>query len=116
MAAILDRKAAQTPAATRATIEKSPPIKIHFKEFSEEPEDWTMWSKIHQSQLSALGCADVLTETAGSKTKVNRDNFDRGSADPDRLRKAQQVWASLVTSYKAVAFDIVNAKESASEA
>ena len=46
---------------------------------------------------------------------VNRDDFDRGSVDPDRLRKAQQAWVSLVTSCKGVAFDIVNAEESASE-
>ena len=116
MAAILDRRAHQTPAATRATIEKSPPIKAGFKEFSREPGDWTTWSKVHRTQLSALGCADALTETAGSKTKVNRDDFDRGSADPERLHKAQQAWVSLVTSCKGVAFDIVNTKESASEA
>ena len=41
MAAILERRAGQTPTATRSTIEKSPPIKIDFKEFSGEPEDWT---------------------------------------------------------------------------
>ena len=116
MAAILDRRADQNPAATKSTIEKSPPIKIDFKEFSGEPEDWTTWSRIHRAQLSALGCADALTETAGSETKVNRDDFDRGSADRDRLRKAQQAWVSLVTSCKGVAFDIVNAERSASEA
>ena len=83
MAVILDRRADQTPAATRATIEKSSPIKIDFKEFSGEPEDWTTWSNIHRTQLSALGCADALTETEGSETKVNRDDFDCGSADQD---------------------------------
>ena len=60
-----------------------------------------------------LGCADALTETAGSKTKVNRDDIDRSSADPNQLRKAQQIWVSLVTLCKGVAFDIVNAVESA---
>ena len=39
MAAKLERKADQTPAATRPTIEKSLPIKIDFKKFSGEPED-----------------------------------------------------------------------------
>ena len=116
MAAILKRIADQTPAADRSTIEKSPPIEIDFLEFSHEPEDWTMWSKSHRAQLSVLGCADALTETAGDETKVNRDDFDRGSADPDQLHKAQQAWVSLVTSCKGVAFDIVNAEESASEA
>ena len=96
MATILDRRAGQTPATTRSTIENSPSIKIDFKEFSGEPEGWTTWSKVHQAQISALGCADGLTETAGDKMKVNRDDFDRGSADPDRLRKAQQAWVSLV--------------------
>ena len=116
MAAILNKRADQTPAATRSTIEKTPPIKINLKEFSGEPEDWTTWSKVHRAQLSALGCVDALTETTCDKTKVNRDGFDRGSVDPDRLRKAQQAWVSLVTSCKGGAFDILNAEESASEA
>ena len=116
MATILERRADQTPTATRSTIEKSPPIKIDFKEFSGEPEDWTTWSRVHRAQLSALGCADALTETAGDETKVNCDDFDRGSVDPDQLRKAQQAWVSLVNSCKGVAVDIVNAEESVSEA
>ena len=116
MAAILERRAGQTPTAAGSTIEKSPPIKIDFKEFSGEPEDWTTWSEVHRAQLSALGCADALTETAGDETKVNRDDFDRGSVGPDRLHKAQQAWISLVTSYKGAAFDILNAEESASQA
>ena len=41
MAAILERRAEQTPTAIRSTIEKFPTIKIDFKEFSGEPEDWT---------------------------------------------------------------------------
>ena len=99
--------------ATISTIEKSP---IDFKEFSGEPEDWTTWSKVHRDQLLALGCADALTGAAGDETEVNRDDFDRGSVEPDRLRKPQQAWVSLVTSCKGVAFDIVNTEESASEA
>ena len=55
-------------------------------------------------------------ETAGSDTKVNRDDFDRGSANPERLHKAQQVWVSLVTPCKGVAFDIMSTKDFASEA
>ena len=51
MAAILERRADQTPTTTRCMIEKSPPIKIDFKEFSGEPEDWTTWSKVHRAQL-----------------------------------------------------------------
>ena len=117
MAAILDRRADQTSAATRSTIEKSPPIKIDFKEFSGKSEDWTTWSKVHRAELSALECADALTETAGDETKVNRDDFDYGRVDSDQLHKAQQAWVSLVTSCKAVAFDIiVNAEESVGEA
>ena len=116
MVTILDRRAGQTSTATRSTIEKSPPIKIDFKEFSGEPEDWTTWSKVDRAQLSALGCADARTKTAGDETKVNRYDFDRGNVDPDQLHKAQQAWVSLVTSCNGVAFDIVNAEESASEA
>ena len=37
MAAILERRAGQTPTTTRSTIEKSPPIKIDFKEFAGNP-------------------------------------------------------------------------------
>ena len=116
MAAILERRAGKTPTATRSTVEKSPPIRIDLKEFSGEPEDWTTLSNAHQAQLSALGCADALTKTAGDETKVNRDDFDRGSVDPNQLHKAQQAWVSLVTSCKGISFDIVNAEESASEA
>ena len=115
-AIILERRADQTPAAIRPTIEKSLTTKINFKEFSGAPEDWTTWSKVHRAQLSALGCADALTETVGDDTWVNREDFDRGSADPDQLHKVQQTWVSLVTSCKGVAFDIiVNAEESANE-
>ena len=39
MAATLERRADQTPTATRSTIEKSAPIKIDFKKFSGEPEN-----------------------------------------------------------------------------
>ena len=116
MVTVLERRADQTPAATRSTIEKSPPIKIDFKEFSGEPEDWTTWSKVHRAQLSALACAGELMETAGDEKKVSRDDFGRGSADPDQLHRAQQAWVLLVTSCKGVAFDIVNAEESVSEA
>ena len=116
MAAILERRAGQTPTATRSTIEKSPPIKIDFKEFFGEPKNWTTWSKVPRAQLSALGCADALTDTVGDETKVNREDFDRGNVDPDQLHKPQQAWVSLVTSCKGVALDIVNAEESASEA
>ena len=97
MAALLDRRANHTPAVTRSTIEKYPPIKIDFKEFSREPEDWTTWSKVHRAQLSELGCADALTETVGDETKVNLDDFDRLSVDPDQLHKAEQAWVSLAT-------------------
>ena len=50
-------------------------------------------------QPSALGCADGLTETAGDETKVNHDDFDHGSVDPDRLRKAQQALVSLISPH-----------------
>ena len=41
MAAILERRLDQTPAAIRSTIKKFHTIKIDFKEFSGKPEDWT---------------------------------------------------------------------------
>ena len=54
MAAILKRRTDQNPATTRSTIEKSHPIKVDFKKFSGDPEDWTTWSKVHRAELSAL--------------------------------------------------------------
>jgi len=78
-------------------------VKIDFKEFSGEPEDWTTWSKVHRAQLSALGCIDTLTETRGGESKVNRTYVDR-SVDLERLNKTQQTWVLLVTSCKEIAF------------
>ena len=56
MAAILERRAGQIPTATRSTIGKSSPIKIDFKEFSGEPEDWTTWSKVHRAAIGVWMC------------------------------------------------------------
>ena len=92
MAVILERRADQTHGATRSTIEKSTPIKIDFKELCGEPVDWMTRFKVHRAQVSELGCADALTEIAGDETKVNRDDFDCGSADPDQFHKAQHAW------------------------
>ena len=89
MVAILKRRADQIPTATRSTIEKSPSIKINFKEFSGEPEDWTTWFKVHRARLSALRYADARTETAGDEMKVDRDDSNRGRVDLDQLYKAQ---------------------------
>ena len=69
MAAILERKVGQTPTATRSTLEKSPPIKVDFKEFSGKPEDWTRWSKVHRAQQSALGCAMRLRKPRATKRR-----------------------------------------------
>ena len=49
MAVILEIRADHPPATTRSTIEKSPPIKIDFKEFSGEPQDWTTRSKVDRA-------------------------------------------------------------------
>ena len=64
------RQLAQLPFPTPPTAMKllqqlSTGVKIEYKEFSSEPEDWNTWSKAHQAQLSALGCADVLTAPSG---------------------------------------------------
>ena len=88
MSVILERRAYKTPTATRYTIEKSSPIN-RLREFYGELEDWTPWSRVHRAQLSALACADAVTETVGDETKLNRVDFDRGSADPDQLHKVR---------------------------
>lgn len=43
-------------------------MKIEFKEFSDEPEDWNTWSKGNHAKLSALGYADALMATVVSVT------------------------------------------------
>ena len=68
MAAILERRADQTPAATRSTIEKSS-INIDFKDFSGEPEDWITWSKVLRAQLSVLGGPMRLRKRRATKRR-----------------------------------------------
>ena len=75
-----EMKADRMPATTRSAAKRSPSIKIVFKEFFGEPEDWTTWPRVY---VSALRCTDALTETASEKTKVNWDGFDRSHAGPD---------------------------------
>ena len=47
----------RTLTSTRPSTEHFPSLKIDFKEFSGEPEDWNTLFRVHQGQLSALGCA-----------------------------------------------------------
>ena len=103
--------AAAAPPETRPSI-----MRIDFEKFSGEPEDWNAWSKVYMAQISALGCEDVLTTPAAQDVKVGADNFDGSQVNPETLRKAKQVWVSLIINCKGVAFEIVQGADSPSQA
>ena len=98
--------------STRPSTDRFPSLKIDFKEFSGESEDWNTWSRVHYAQLSALGCAAALTAQGDDDLKIGRSDFTDDEADPEQLRTAHQAWVSLITMCKGVAFDIVQGAES----
>ena len=103
-------------ATTRPPTEAFPSLKIDFKEFSNEPEDWNTWSRVHQAQLSALGCAEALSAKDDHDIKIWSDDFDSSSVDSERLRTAHQASVWLITTCEGVAFDNVQRAESPGEA
>ena len=121
---MLEQMAAAPPLAQQAATAAAaaPPetrpstMRIDFEKFSGEPEDWNAWSKVYMAQISALGCEDVLTTPAVQDVKVGADNFDGRQVNPETLRKAKQVWVSLITNCKGVAFEIVQGADSPSQA
>ena len=121
---MLERMAEAPPLAQQAATAaaSAPPearpsaMRIDFKKFSGEPEDWNAWSKVYIAQISALRCENVLTTPAAQDVKVGADNFDGSQANPETLREAKQVWVSLITNCKGVAFEIVQGADSPSQA
>ena len=121
---MLEQMAAAPPLAQQAATAAAaaPPetrpstMRIDFEKFSGEPEDWNAWPKVYMAQISALGCEDVLTTPAVQDVKVGADNFDGRQVNPETLRKAKQVWVSLITNCKGVAFEIVQGADSPSQA
>ena len=116
MAAILDRRAEQTPPLR--DLQSRSPLRSRSTSRS-SPENPTTGQRSPRS--TGLNCRRLdapmrLRKTAGDETKVNRDDFDRGSIDPVQLHKEQHAWVSFFTPRKGVAFDTVNAEKSASEA
>ena len=103
--------AAAAPPETRPST-----MRIYFEKFSGEPEDWNAWSKVNMAQISALGCEDVLRTPAAQDVKVGADNFDGSQVNPETLRKAKQVWVSLITNCEGVPFEIVQGADSPSQA
>ena len=61
-----------------------------------------------------MGCADALTANEDEAVKLGRIDFESNGVPAERLRKAKQVWVSLITSCKGVAFEIVSGSESPS--
>ena len=121
---MLERMAETPPLAQQApTVAAAAPpetrpstMRIDFEKFSGEPEDWNAWSKVYMAQISALGCEVVLTTPAAQDVKVGVDNFDGSQVNPETLRKAKQVWVSLIINCKGVAFEIVQGADSPSQA
>ena len=107
---------AATAAASAPPEARPSAMRIDFEKFSGEPEDWKAWSKVNMAQISALGCEDMLTTPAAQDVKVGADNFDGSQVNPETLRKAKQVWVSLITNCKGVAFEIVQGADSPSQA
>ena len=62
-------------ATTRSSTDRFPSLKINFQEFSGEPEDWNTWSKVHQAQLAALGCAEALTAKDDDDVKIGQQRL-----------------------------------------
>ena len=106
----------RAPAASHSSMDRFPTLKIDFKEFSGEPEDWNTWSRVHHAQLSALGCADALTAEGDDDIKIGAGGYEDGNYDPVKLRAAHQAWVSLMTTCKGVAFEIVQGAESPGKA
>ena len=77
------------PAAMHLLPQRSTGVKIEYKEFSGELEDWNTWSKVHHAQFSALGGADVLTAPPGQDITLTHSDFDHSGVDPERLRRAE---------------------------
>ena len=70
---------------------------------------------MNRAQLSALGCADILPETAGKKNVAILSDLVRSSFDSKRSQKANQTWVLLVISCIPVTFNLFNGAEAASE-
>lgn len=74
-----------TCAATSNPTDRFPSLKIHFKEFSCEPEDWNNLSRVHQAQLFAPGCANALKANGKDDIKIVSGDFDAGDVHPEQL-------------------------------
>ena len=58
----------------------------------------------------------MLTTPAAQDVKIGAETFDGSQVHPKTLRKAKQVWVSLITSCQGVAFEIVQGADLPSQA
>ena len=107
---------AATAAASVPPEARPSAMRKYSETFSGEPENWNAWSKVNMAQISALGCEDVLMTPTAQDVKVSADNFDGSQINPETLRRVKQVWFSLITNCKGVAFEIVQGADSPSQA
>ena len=68
------------------------------------------------AQISALGCEDAVTIPTAQYVEVGAETFDGSQIYPETLRKAKQVWVSLITNCKGVVVEIVQGANSPSQA
>lgn len=59
----------QDPEATYPSMDHFPTLKIDFKKFSGEPEDWNTWSTVHDAQVSVLS-------VEGCEVKIGAGGFE----------------------------------------
>lgn len=77
----LERRSGQAPAATQTLMSRFLTLKIDFKTFSGEPEDWNNRFRIHHTQLSAIGSIDTLKAEGQQDTKIGGLGFDVSNKD-----------------------------------
>ena len=91
-------------------------LRVEFKDFSGEQEDWEEWSEVHLAKASSMGFEEALLEPEERDVDIRQEGFDATAVDAERLRRARQAWTSLITTCKGVALDIVRSAESPSGA
>lgn len=80
----------RAPVAIYSSIDLFPTVKIDFKYFAGESEDWNTWSRVHYVQFSALGCVDASRAERDEVIEIGGGGFDEDAYDPAKLRAAHQ--------------------------
>lgn len=73
----LELRSGRTPAMTRLSTKRFPSLKMDFKVFSGEPEDWNTLSRVHQALVM---CRGINGEIMICSSDFNRSDFDPQTA------------------------------------